>query len=69
VTVSGPTTNLHSGVDGGVINEPMMDLMTILSAIVDSDGKVTIESFYDDVAPVTPEEEVPFFFYLFETKY
>ena len=45
------------GVDGGVINEPMMDLMSVLSSIVDNKGKVTIDGFYDEVRPITKEEE------------
>lgn len=40
VCVSGPSRDLHSGVHGGCINEPLMDLVHILSTLSDPSGKV-----------------------------
>ena len=34
--VSGPVHDLHAGVDGGVGNEPLMDVMAVLSGLVNA---------------------------------
>lgn len=57
VSVAGATRNLHSGVDGGAIFEPMNDLITVLGSIVDSSGVVCVPGFYEDVRPLTHEEK------------
>ncbi|KAJ3324511.1 hypothetical protein HDU76_013404 [Blyttiomyces sp. JEL0837] len=49
--VSGPGKDLHSGVFGGTVHEPMTDLIHIMGKLVTPDGKIQ-----DDVAPVTTEE-------------
>ncbi|KAL6070205.1 glutamine amidotransferase subunit [Balamuthia mandrillaris] len=49
--------DLHSGIDGGIIHEPMFDLITIFSRLLDSNGKIMIPGIYEDVATVTEEEE------------
>lgn len=56
LTISGPGSDLHSGVFGGVVHEPMTDLIKIMATLVSTDGKILIPGIYDDVAPVTPEE-------------
>lgn len=57
VSVSGPKHSTHSGVDGGVFREPMMDLMQIIASMTDpKTGRVAIPGFYDDVRPLTAEE-------------
>ncbi len=35
-----------------------MDLVKLLSTLVDSSGRITVDGIYDAVAPMTPEEEV-----------
>lgn len=57
VTVSGPGQDLHSGVFGGSAHEPMTDLVTVFSKLVDSQGNIQIPGLMDLVAPVTAEEE------------
>lgn len=56
VSVSGGSRNLHSGVDGGAIFEPVADLVGILSTLVDSHGYACVPGFYDDVRPLTDED-------------
>lgn len=56
ITVSGPGQDLHSGVFGGSAHEPMTDLVTIFSKLVDSQGNILIPGLMDLVAPVTEEE-------------
>lgn len=57
VTVEGASTDLHSGVDGGVVQEPMHDLVALMSTLTEpSTGHVRVEGFYRDVRPLGPEE-------------
>ncbi|POG69109.1 glutamate carboxypeptidase protein [Rhizophagus irregularis DAOM 181602=DAOM 197198] len=57
VTVSGPGRDLHSGVFGGTVYEPMTDLIILFSKLVTSDGKILIPGINDDVAELTDEEK------------
>ncbi|MGA1223053.1 MAG: M20/M25/M40 family metallo-hydrolase [Phycisphaerales bacterium] len=49
VTVHGPTRDLHSGMYGGAVPNPINALATILAGLHDSDRRVTIPGFYDGV--------------------
>jgi Cys-Gly metallodipeptidase DUG1 len=57
ITLSGPGADLHSGVFGGTVKEPMTDLISLLGTLVDGDGKIKIPGLYELVAPVTKEEQ------------
>ncbi|KAJ3050544.1 hypothetical protein HK097_008510 [Rhizophlyctis rosea] len=57
LTVSGPGKDLHSGVFGGTVHEPMTDLITLMSKLVTVDGKILVPGVYDDVAPRTEAED------------
>lgn len=57
LTVSGPGQDLHSGVFGGTAHEPMVDLVTLFSKLVDPQGKILIPGIKDLVAPRTAEED------------
>ena len=56
VSVAGPRADLHSGVFGGTVHEPMTDLVNILSELVTPDGKILIPGIMDSVAPLTDHE-------------
>jgi Cys-Gly metallodipeptidase DUG1 len=56
VTVSGPTRDLHSGVFGRTVHEPMTDLISLLSTLVTPDGKILIKGV-DEMVPEPDEEE------------
>ncbi|KAJ3041622.1 hypothetical protein HDV00_008898 [Rhizophlyctis rosea] len=56
LTISGPGKDLHSGVFGGTVHEPMTDLIALMSKLVTVDGKILIPGVYDEVAPVTEAE-------------
>lgn len=56
LTVSGPSRDLHSGVFGRTIHEPMVDLIALLSRLVTSSGEIQIPGVNDLVAPLTEEE-------------
>ncbi|KAI0152761.1 hypothetical protein GGR57DRAFT_469015 [Xylariaceae sp. FL1272] len=57
VEISGPGADLHSGVFGGTAQEPMTDLVRVLGSLVATDGKIQIPGIYEQVAPVTSDEE------------
>ena len=56
VTVRGPTRQVHSGLHGGALANPINGLARLLSGMHDRDGRVTIEGFYDDVVELTEAE-------------
>jgi len=56
ITISGPAQDLHSGVHGGTVTEPMTDLVSVMSTLVNNKGKILIPGIYDQVRPVTTEE-------------
>ncbi|SCV72243.1 BQ2448_4937 [Microbotryum intermedium] len=57
VSVSGPGADLHSGVFGGMVHEPMTDLFAVFSKLVTPQGEILIPGIADKVAPLTPEEK------------
>lgn len=57
VTVSGPARNLHSGVDGGGVFEPVNDLLAVTGSLVDSNGTSCVKGFYDDVRSLSEEDK------------
>ena len=54
--VRGPKQDLHSGVFGGFISEPMTELTHIFASLVDCNGKLLVPGVLDEVDPVTAEE-------------
>jgi len=56
VTLYGPTRPLHSGHYGNWAPNPAMRLAQLLASMKDSDGRVTIDGWYDDVIPLTKAE-------------
>ncbi len=65
VTVRGPAADVHSGINGGLVANPVNALARILAAMHDDAGRVTLEGFYDDVLAPADEElaawdELPF---------
>ena len=56
VEVTGPNKDLHSGLFGGTVANPINVLCDMITQMVDENGKVTIPGFYDDVLEVSKEE-------------
>ncbi len=56
IDIHGASTDLHSGLHGGRIQNPIHALTQILSSLRRADGKVAVEGFYDDVVEYTAEE-------------
>lgn len=56
IKLHGPSRDLHSGVYGGSLANPATELFKVIGGLKDSDNRVTIPGFYDDVADPTAEE-------------
>jgi acetylornithine deacetylase/succinyl-diaminopimelate desuccinylase-like protein len=57
ITVYGPVRALHSGHYGNWAPNPAMELSRLLAAMKDADGRVLIESYYDDITPLTDADK------------
>ena len=65
VEVTGPNRDLHSGVYGGAVANPITMLAKMIASCHDENNHITIPGFYDDVVNATKEErklmaEAPF---------
>lgn len=56
VEVTGPNRDLHSGLFGGAVANPINVLCKMIAQMQDEKGKITIPGFYDDVMEVSAEE-------------
>jgi acetylornithine deacetylase/succinyl-diaminopimelate desuccinylase-like protein len=56
VEVSGPSHDLHSGLYGGAVANPVNILCKMIASLHDENGKVKVKGFYDDVENVSNEE-------------
>ncbi|MDB5199731.1 MAG: Beta-Ala-His dipeptidase [Chitinophagaceae bacterium] len=56
VEVTGPNRDLHSGVYGGAVANPITILAKMIASCHDENNHVTIPGFYDDVVDATTEE-------------
>ncbi|WP_099157369.1 dipeptidase [Virgibacillus ndiopensis] len=56
ITVTGPDHDLHSGMYGGAVRNPIMALNHILASMKNQEEVITVDRFYDDVDPLTDEE-------------
>ena len=53
VEVTGPNRDLHSGVYGGAVANPINILSKMIASLHDDKGRVTVAGFYDKVAELT----------------
>jgi acetylornithine deacetylase/succinyl-diaminopimelate desuccinylase-like protein len=56
VEVTGPNRDLHSGVYGGAVANPITMLAKMIASCHDENNHITIPGFYDDVVEATAEE-------------
>lgn len=56
VEVTGPNRDLHSGMYGGAVENPINVLCEILHKMKDEKGRITIPDFYDKVVNLSEEE-------------
>jgi Acetylornithine deacetylase/Succinyl-diaminopimelate desuccinylase and related deacylases len=56
VEVTGPNRDLHSGVYGGAVANPITILAQMIASLHDQDNRITIPGFYDDVMELSSAE-------------
>ncbi len=56
ITLRGPAVDLHSGSFGGAVPNPLHAMASLLAALHDERGRVTLPGFYDAVRPLTDRE-------------
>ena len=56
VTVTGPDHDLHSGIFGGAVENPVTVLARLIAGLHDKNLKVKIDGFYEDVKALAPWE-------------
>ncbi|MBP1930705.1 dipeptidase [Ammoniphilus resinae] len=60
INLKGPKGDLHSGLYGGAVQNPIHALAELLASMHDDSGKVTVDGFYDQVVPLSIEEREAF---------
>jgi acetylornithine deacetylase/succinyl-diaminopimelate desuccinylase-like protein len=56
VKVAGPDHDLHSGIYGGAVCNPLNALCAMIARLQDEHGRITIPGFYDRVRELSPDE-------------
>ncbi len=56
VEVTGANRDLHSGLFGGAVANPIITLAEMITSMLDKNNHITIPGFYDDVLEATPAE-------------
>ncbi len=57
VRLTGSSSDLHSGLYGGIVYNPNRALVELLASLHDASGCVTVAGFYDDVVEMPPSEK------------
>lgn len=56
VEITGPSRDVHSGIYGGPVANPIRVLVDVLAAMHDETGRIAVPGFYDGVEPPAPEQ-------------
>jgi len=56
VEVTGPNRDLHSGLFGGAVANPINILAQLIASLHDEKGRITVKGFYDDVRVLSETE-------------
>ncbi|KAJ6466417.1 hypothetical protein C8R45DRAFT_1021645 [Mycena sanguinolenta] len=57
IEISSSLPDLHSGIEGGAVVEPLLDMVQLLSTLTDKQHQVRIPGFYDQVRQQTAAEK------------
>ncbi len=60
IHLTGSTADLHSGLFGGSVQNPLHALATLIASLHDAHDRVTVPGFYDDVQPLSADERAAF---------
>ena len=52
IKITGPNRDLHSGIYGGALANPINILSDMISSLIDSEGRIKIPGFYDEVLEI-----------------
>lgn len=55
--ITGANRDLHSGIFGGAVVNPINEMCKLLAQLTDAEGRITIPHFYDKVATVSEQEK------------
>ena len=56
VEITGPNRDLHSGLFGGAVANPINILCQMIASLTDEKNRITIPHFYDDVVEISKDE-------------
>jgi acetylornithine deacetylase/succinyl-diaminopimelate desuccinylase-like protein len=56
IDIQSSATDLHSGIFGGAVQNPLHALAELIASTHTPDGRIAVPGFYDDVVTLTPEE-------------
>ena len=56
IKLTGPARDLHSGCYGGTLNNPANIITSMLTSLINKQGQIQIQGFYDDVLEPTDSE-------------
>lgn len=56
VEVTGPNRDLHSGLYGGAVGNPINILCNMIASLTDENNHITVKGFYDNVEDVSDED-------------
>ena len=56
IDIEGPNSDLHSGTFGGAVQNPIHAMVQLLDDMRGRDGRILVDGFYDDVAPLKAQE-------------
>ena len=56
INISGPGADLHSGIFGGTVYEPMTALIALMGKLVTQEGRILIPGVYDGIQTSAADE-------------
>ena len=68
IDVRGAKSDLHSGIYGGAVANPLHVLVHLLDTMRSPEGKILVEGFYDSVVPLSAEEHAQIAAFPFDEK-
>ncbi|MGV3488634.1 MAG: dipeptidase [Tuberibacillus sp.] len=56
IDIKGPNSDVHSGLYGGAIQNPLHAIVELLASMHNQEGQITVDGFYEKVRPLTDDE-------------